>query len=421
MTQAPPTPDRPAAARIAVDLGAALVAAGLCYGLSCLIVAPGVLDPANHTFGTQWQWMSAAPFDLIGQFPHRFFGPLLAHCLGFGGDHWVLFVRGLAVLLLATVFFFARRRGAKPGDALLVTLALAVTAPIQIYKQHWVGYVDPLCCLLFFWMWLAARRPVLFWGLFLANLLTHELAAFLLPWAWFVRREANGSVRADVIGAGLALGLYGAFYLWVKAAAPQQRYHASYFFDNPMFPGGTVVIITLAIVHLVVAFGPILAVLAWHQHVRPRDRERMHLWLVGGGILAIFCIAWDWSRHSNLIALPLAVASLRFLADGHRLVYAGIVALGVGLMAWIPPWSSSAWPTSAMAHVLFETGAAVQNPATTQPMGGTLSDVFTKWVPAVAPVLVPILAILAAIWFAGAWFARRQPPATAARAIASAP
>jgi hypothetical protein len=423
MNQAPPSPDRPAAARIAGDLGAALVAAGLCYGLSCLIVAPAVLDPSGATFGTQWQWMSEAPFELRGQFPHRFLGPLLAHFLGFGGALWVPFVCGLAVLLLATVFLFARRRGAKPIDALLVTLALAVTAPIQIYKQHWVGYVDPLCYLLFFWAWLAAGRPVLFWGLFLANLLTHELAAFLLPWLWFVRREANGSMRADVIGAGLAFGLYGAFYLWVKAHAPHQLFNAGYFFANPMFPGGTVVIITLAIVHLVVAFGPILAVLAWHQHARPRDRERMHLWLVGGGILAIFCIAWDWSRHSNLIALPLAVASLRFLAAGHRLVYTGIVALGVGLMAWIPPWSSSAWPTSTMAVTALrpEIGGARENPVTKQPMGGALSDVLGKWVPAVAPLLVPILAILAAIWIAGFWFARRQPPATAARASASAP
>lgn len=423
MNPAPPSPDRPAAARIAGDLGAALVAAGLCYGLSCLIVAPASLDPERPTFGTQWQLMSEAPFELRGQFPHRFLGPLLAHCLGLGGDRWVPFVRGLAVLLLATVFFFARRRGARPVDALLITLALAVTAPIQIYKQHWVGYVDPLCYLLFFWAWLAVGRPALFWGLFLASLLTHELAAFLLPWAWFVRREANGSVRADVIGAGLALGLYGAFYLWVKAAAPQQKFNAGYFFDNPMFPGGTVAIVAMAITHLVVAFGPILAVLAWHQHTR-RDRERAHLWLVGGGILAIFCIAWDWSRHANLIALPLVLASLRFLAAGHRLVYTGIVGLGVGLMAWIPPWSSSAWPTSAMADLtlLGDTGVARLNPANgVEPMGGALSDVLTKWLPAVAPLLVPILAILAAIWFAGVWFARRPPSVTVARASASAP
>ncbi|HZN42018.1 MAG TPA: hypothetical protein VFD82_24665 [Planctomycetota bacterium] len=411
MTQDPPSPDRPPVARLAGELGAALVAAGLCYGLSCLIVAP---SPEAITFGKQWEWMSEAPFELRGQFPHRILGPLLAHCLGLGGACWVPFVRGLAVLLLATVFFFARCRGARPVDALLVTLAMAVTAPIQMYKQHWVGFVDPLCYLLFFWAWMAAGRPVLYWGLFLANLLSHELAAFLLPWAWFVRREANGCMRADVIGAGLALGLYGAFYLWVKAAAPQQKFTASYFFDNPMFPGGTVVTITLAITHLVVAFGPILAVLAWHQHTR-RDRERAHLWLVGGGIIAIFCIAWDWSRHSNLIALPLVLASLHFVAAGHRLVYTGIVGLGVGLMVWIPPWFISAWPTSAIAdgNLLMATRAGLQNPATKEPMGGALSDVLTAWVPAVAPVVVPILAILAAIWFAGAWFARRQASATA--------
>jgi hypothetical protein len=63
--------------------------------------------------------------------------------------------------------------------------------------------------------------------------------------------------------------------------------------------------------------------------------------------------------------------------------------------------------------LLRDTGAARINEATTQPMGGALSDVLTKWLPAVAPVLVPILAILTAIWFAGAWFARRQAAPTA--------
>jgi hypothetical protein len=71
--------------------------------------------------------------------------------------------------------------------------------------------------------------------------------------------------------------------------------------------------------------------------------------------------------------------------------------------------------------LLVETHAARFHPITNEPMGGALSDVLTKWMPAVAPVLVPILAIFAAIWFAGAWFARRQSPPMAARASVSAP
>src|SRR5688572_18726422 len=164
------------------DVLLAALGGAACYGISCVLVAPGTVDTP---FGVQWQDMSAAPFELRGQFPHRILAPLLAHCIGMGGEHFLLFVRGLAVLLLGTVFFFCRRRGAAAVDASLITLAIALTAAIQMYKQHWVGYVDPLCYALFFCTWLAAGRPVVFWALFLANLFNHELAAFLLPWLWF--------------------------------------------------------------------------------------------------------------------------------------------------------------------------------------------------------------------------------------------
>ncbi|MCU0866718.1 MAG: hypothetical protein MUC36_23285 [Planctomycetes bacterium] len=385
----------------------ALAVAIACYALSCLLVAPG---PTAVTFGAQWQQMSEAPFALTGQFPHRLLGPLLAWCIGLGGDHFVVHARGLAVLLLTTVCFFCRRRGAAPVDAMLITLAIAVTAAVQMYKLNWVGFVDPLGYALSFAALSAGRRPVLFWSLFFANLLNHELAVFLLPWLWFVRRQVNGSRRADVVGAGLAIAAYGVFYLWVKAAAPVQKYDAGYFLTNPMFPGGTVVIVTLAITHWVVAFGPVLAVIAWHQHTRSHGRERLHTWLVLGGMLAIFCIAWDWSRHGNLVILPLVLASVRFLQAGHRASYLALVVAGVVGMLWIPPWPIGAWPTSAMADVelLFRTGAAVSNPATGEPMGGPVGRVLGEWLPAVWPTLWPILAIGAAIWLTGLLLARRD-------------
>lgn len=385
------------------DVLLGLLVGALCYGISCVLVAPGAVA---ITFGTQWQDMSVAPFELRGQFPHRMLAPLLAHCVGMGGDAFVLFVRGLAVLLLGTVFFFCRRQGSAVVDALLVTFAVAVTATIQMYKQHWVGFVDPLGYTLFFWMWLAARRPVVFWGLFLANLFNHELAAFLLPWLWFVRRCAAGSRRADVLGAGLALAIYAAFYFWVKANAPAQLYSVDYFAEHPLFPGGTFVVVSLALVHLVVAFGPVLAVLAWHQHVREHGRERWHLWLVLAGVLAIFCIAFDWARHTNLIVLPFALASIRFLAAGYRVWYVGLVALGVALMLWVPPWSPTAWPTHAMAamDLWLRTGVVVVIDGDYFP--GSLRAAALHWLPEVAPTFAVIGAIFAAIWLTGWWFAR---------------
>jgi hypothetical protein len=220
---------------------------------------------------------------------------------------------------------------------------------------------------------------------------------------------------------------YAAFYWWVKGAAPAQKYHAGYFADNPLFPGGTFIVVCLALVHYAVAFGPVLAVLGWHQRRPEFARERQHLWLVLAGVLVIFCIAFDWSRHANLVVLPLVLASVRFLAAGHRVVFAALVAAGALLMLWIPPWSASSWPTSELASTTLwtEVGTLVASPTTGEPVAGPLSAALTGWLPAIWPLLVSCIAILAAIWLAGALFARWRPTppvaATADRVARAAP
>ena len=408
---------RPQSVPVWRDLSLAVVVGLLGYALSCWLVAPGTVPSG---FGIDWQLVSERPQDLPGRLPHRLLAPVVAWACGCGGANYLVFVRGLSVFLLATVFFFCRRRGASVLDGALVTLAVAVTAPVQMYKEHWVGYPDAVCYGLFLWMLIAAKQPAVFWSLFFVNLLNHELAAFLLPWLWFVRREAGGSWRADALGAGLALAVYAAFYLWVKAVAPQQLFDANYFLGHPLFPGGTVAVWGLALTHLVVAFGPVLAVLAWHQHVREHGRERLHLWAVGAGVVVIFCIAFDWARHSNLVVIPLVLASLRFLQAGHRLAYGALVALGVGLMVWIPPWSPSAWPTDRMANptLLVSSGLVVLPPPGAEANSlnitfGPLSATLNNWLPQVWPVLATITAIAAAIWLTGAALAWRQRTRTA--------
>lgn len=393
----------------------ALVVGTLLYALSCWIIAPG--NEAKG-FGEQWLEISKDPRQLPSMFPHRLLAPLLAWLLGLGGAHYLAFVRCLAVLLLSTVWFFGRRRGLGLGDATLLATAIALTAPIQLYKDHWVGYPDPLCYALFLVCALVAHRPVLFWGLWLVNLTNHELAVFLLPWLWFVRRQAGGRLIHDVLGAGASLGAYAAYYLWIKAHS-QVLFTYEYFASHPLFPGGTFVVLCLALVHLVVAWGPVLAVLAWHQHTRETGRERWHLWLVGAGILVIFGIAFDWARHSNLILIPFVLASVRFLQAGHRLAFAALTALGAGLMLWIPPWAPNAWPTDALASLplLVGSGVAIVHPprfaGDFNVQFGPLSASLQNWLPQVWPMLAVITAIAAAIWLTGAALAWRQRARTA--------
>lgn len=398
----------------------AVVAGALCYAISCALVAPG---SEAHGFGEDWELMSEAPFELRRRLPHRLLAPLLAHFIGMGKPHFVLFVRGLSVVLLAVVCFFCRRQGARMLDAALITSAVALTGAVQMYKQNWVGYPDALGYALLFGSMMTARRPVVFWSLFLANLLCHELAVFVLPWLWFLRRRADRAWRIDLVGIAICLAVYGTFYLWVKSAAPQQLFDANYFKDHPLFPGGTVVVWSLALVNYVVAFGPILAVLAWHQHRGEHGAERRHLWIVGVGIAAIFCIAFDWARHSNLIIVPLVIASLRFLARGHRLAYLALLVGGAVAMLVVPPWAPKSWPTHLVVDPAIVPGIVIVDPGTAPGniTFGPLSEVLRLWLPVAWPTLWPILAIGAAIWLAGFWLARRDRAATADRAAAAAP
>jgi hypothetical protein len=400
---------------VAFDLALAVPIGGLAYALSCWLVPPNDIAAG---FGLQWQMMAKAPLELPGQLPHRILMPLLANWCGCGGDREFLwFVRGLGALLLVVVCLFCRRRGASLVDSALVTVAVALTAAIQMYKQHWVGYADPLQYSLFFVAWLCAGRPLLFWVLFLVNLLTHELAVFLLPWLLFIRREASRLGRSpfgrrDVVYAGVALGVYAAFYLWVQSRAPQQLFSAAYFASHPLFPGGSVTVWLLALVHYVVAFGPILAVVAWHQQAC-RDRDRWHLWLVGLGIFAIFGIAFDWQRHTNLIILPFVLASVRFLAAGHRAIYVVLLGAGAAAMqiAKLRTWHASSWPMHLIVDQGMEQNVVIidNSSGALNITFGSLENTLRNWLPAVWPTLWPLLVIFAAIWLAGAWLGRREP------------
>ena len=348
--------DRPSPTRIGADLLLAIAFGWFAYMVSCWIVDP---VPQANGFGTEWQIMSVDPFRDRGLFPHRALAPFLAWLMGLGGEHYVGFTHGLHALMLMSVFFVVVRLRGLYLDALLVTLAVAITAPVQMYKLHWSGYTDPICYTLFLWMMLAVRRPFVLWGLLLVNLLNHELAVFLVPWLWFLRRREDSRWMLDGLCLGAVLAIYAGYYFWVKANVVE-TYSVDYFLANPLFPGGSTVVWNLAAVHYTCAFGPILAVLAWHQHTKclPGSQagrftgERWHLWLVGLGIFVIFCIAFDWARHSNLILLPLIVAATRFLGTGNknRLVFVGLLLLTQVLFWLVPPWSPTAWPTNELVE-----------------------------------------------------------------------
>ena len=425
--------DRPTLRRFIADGVFALCAGWLLYLISGELVAP--LAEAKG-FGLNWLAMSRDPAALVGPFPHRILAPALAWATGCGGDGYLSFTQGLHVLLLASTCLVVLRLRGNYLDALLVGLAIAITAPTQMYKLHWVGYTDPICYTLFLWAIVASRNPHVFWLLFLLNLFNHELAGFLLPWLFLLRRCADRRWQLDLIWIGVTCGLYLAFYLYVKSTAQNQQYNFDYFLKYPLFPGGSFAVVNLALVHLVTAFGPLLAVIAWHQHSGVSLVERLHLWLVLLGVLVIFAIAFDWARHSNLLMLPLVVAAVRFLRGGgrYRLAFAGLIGLTLMLFWLVPPWASSAWPTNDIVEgppqwrlernpngdptkkLMFQSGLVVLIPT---PDGlnfgfGPLSAALTGWLPVVWKILATCHLIGGLYWIVGWLLARTRllPPRT---------
>src|SRR5262245_25848473 len=90
------------------------VVAALLVGLLAYLPTLWLMPAATSTFslGVEHQTLSRAPFEFGSLLPQRILGPLLAWSLGLGGDGYARFTQLCSVLLLATVFWFARERGA---------------------------------------------------------------------------------------------------------------------------------------------------------------------------------------------------------------------------------------------------------------------------------------------------------------------
>ena len=304
------------------------IAAGIVAYLASCLVEPARSNP--HGFGLQWRDMSEQPFAFLGQLPHRMLTPLLAHLVGLSGDSFTDFTRLSGAVMLALVFYVCRARGALRLDAMLITLAISFTGAIQIYKRGMIGYCDNVGFTLFALGWLARRRGFVFWPLFFFNLVNHDMAAFFLPWMWFLRREVGALRRWDAIGAGAVLFVYYLFRLYVAKHAASWEYDEGYFLANCFLPFHFVWIWFLAACHLLLQFGPMLTVLLWHSWQARPERERLGTALILLGMGGVFCFAYDVHRHSNLIFLPIAFASTRFLTDlRSRVAYLFLIALQI--------------------------------------------------------------------------------------------
>jgi hypothetical protein len=333
-----PSPRMKPSSRIE-EVGAAALAGIAAYAASCLV------EPATSQivagFGMFWQEMSTQPFAFVGDLPHRMLAPLLAHLVGLDGERYTDFTRLTGVLMLSLVYAVCRQRGSLRVDALLVTLAIAFTGATQIYKRGMVGYCDNLGYSLFLVGVLVSRHAWAFWPVFFLNLVNHDMALFFLPWLWFLRRQHRGVLRWDVWWCFGALVAYWYFRDYVAQNAATWKYDEAYFLKHCFLPIGFLWLWLLAAVHVLLQFGPFLAILLWHSWWPRPPHERVHTLLVLLGIGGIFGFAYDVMRHPNMIFLPIVFASTRFLVDARsRVVYLLAIAAMIVLyreFTWLEP------------------------------------------------------------------------------------
>ena len=207
-------------------------------GLGLLLLAGLYACPATRpaALGKFYVLLASHPFavdkNVVG---FRILTPLISWAVGLRGDLLIVTNLVFAALLLGMAYRWFAARCARPGDALLATLALTYSL-VTLTTVYYGGYTDSLTYVLLFAMWWWRRRRALFHLFFLLGLLNRESVAFLVPWfAYLTLREVKPWWRAALdlaLGFGAAFGLYFLFRAWISQGQ-QIKYTAGYYL-NPL-------------------------------------------------------------------------------------------------------------------------------------------------------------------------------------------
>lgn len=320
----------PGRARLAEWLWAALAGAALLLASDLLVpppAAPADGHPANFAAA------AVAPFAFDGVFPHRILWPLLAHVAGWLGVGPVAFSQVCCAALLAVVCWFARRRGARWVDAVLVAAAVAGSGAVNVYKPQ-ACQPDPLNLVLLVLTVHFAARPVVFWALVLLAALSHELVFFFAPWLVWLRRAHGGSLLRDGAALAATLAVYAAWRWLAAALAPPglqgATYDAAYYIaQNFWVPWGMPAMWALWALVVVAEFGPLLALAAsgWRGGalaVAMGGRWGAPLYFVC--VLSLMLLAYDVFRFATFVFLPVVLGALQLArAPRGRLALAALV------------------------------------------------------------------------------------------------
>lgn len=377
MTPAPDSPE----SRPAWSWLLAPVVGLFAFVLSCGFVAP---LPTARAMGEDFAKMAMDPFAWQGPFPHRVLGPLLAWLVGAGGERYGWFAHAMMVVFLSLVCVVALRSGCRLAAAALLTCVVAVTGAVEVYKES-VGYAEPITFACLLGSLLLLRQRAAFWALQCLSLLNHEGIVFFWPWLLWQKAHAARLGRGDGLGALVAVGVYLAIRWSILAAAPAPTLTANVYFNA--LPGAAAAgTWALAAVAIVIYFGVLPLLLAWHAWSHGARAAGVPILLVLGGVFAMCTFATDFPRFIGFVALPVVGAGIHLLQrpQGWRWLLAAGVATAVAVVL-----------QRQVVGVLFE--ATMRH--LPQPVPAVVIELW--------PLFVTYGVVIAAMVAAGRWAARR--------------
>ena len=383
-------------------VGGMLMAAGVAFvalQASDLLQPPSPAPFPGH--GEAFAAMSVDPLALAGGFPQRILAPLLAHVIGLDGPRFPVFQQLCSGLLLAVVFWCCRARGANVVAATAITVAIAGTGAVQVYKLL-AGYSDSLNLMLLLVAAQCGHRPVLFWGAVLLSAFSHEMVFFFVPWLLWHRHRHGGVWWRELLVLGGIAGLYKGWRMYVATAATAQAFDATYYVSNNFFPLGTAWLWGCLLLMWLVLYGPLLCVFVWAWRTDALGWGRLGPLLFLAGMAVMFVFAYDVQRFCNFIFVPLALACVPFLARrGTAVPFASAWLVALGIYRWQhpPPGTAGGELLANVTQRLLEVGAYHD-----------YSRAWTLVVPAIWPGIAALVGVAVVVVAAGFWAARRWPP-----------
>jgi len=212
-------------------IGISLLLAALLMGCAILYVGFSQL-PVYH--GIYYAELASDPFQAGNPNAYRILTPLAAYLTFLRGDRIIILNALVALVLLALVYHFARKRQYSPSLSLAMTAMLALTMP-TLFTLFYGGYTDSTSYLLIFLMLICSKRPAWFWLLLLLGLLNRESVIFLLPFFlllhWHSLKSNRAFIKSALYGLVVVFASYFLFRLFISSRAGVVKHSASFYLE----------------------------------------------------------------------------------------------------------------------------------------------------------------------------------------------